>query len=313
MAYVVARRGSYEIREAAATERGPRARTLATFAVLTDAVLDHAEARAGEALDRDELRLRARRVGAEVAVPAADAHAGALLDALSRGLRPTPVRARLLAAELVPSAVDRPDDHLRAAGEWTGASRERRGEALVDLLGLVDAMPPGRKRRTAVAKSLVDRVVAVHDALDARRTPHAIGGAVALAYYGEPRATVDVDLNVFVTVDQSEDVVAALAPLRLRDSVNLFFADDPFHDRMRERTVIVPFGDTTIPILSAEHLLVCKAVFNRAKDWLDIDQMLVGVPDLDGDEVRVWLERLVGRDDERWQRVDAALRELLGR
>lgn len=183
-----------------------------------------------------------------------------------------------------------------------------------------------------IEPGLADKVVALHDALDGAAIPHAVGGAIALAYYGEPRATVDVDLNVFVGVDRADEVLALLAPLGVsggnpavlmrdgqdrlwwgRNPVDLFFAYDPFHDRMRERTVTVPFAATTIPVLSAEHLLVCKAAFNRAKDWIDIDQILVGRPDLDVDEVRTWLDRLVGQDDDRWQRVDRALREHLGR
>ena len=176
-----------------------------------------------------------------------------------------------------------------------------------------------------------DKVVALHDALDEAGIPHAIGGALALAYYAEPRATVDVDINVFVAVDEHPAVTAALRPLGVtgaitnleRDGqvrlhwgnnpVDLFFSYDPFHDRMREWASVVPFGATQLPILAPEHLLVCKATFNRAKDWLDIDQILVGVPDLDADEVRKWLERLVGVDDARWQRVDTTLRDLLGR
>lgn len=176
-----------------------------------------------------------------------------------------------------------------------------------------------------------DKVVALHDALDEAGIPHAIGGALALAYYAEPRATVDVDVNVFVAVDEHPTVTAALRPLGVtgdienleRDGqvrlhwgnnpVDLFFSHDPFHDRMREWASIVPFGATKLPILAPEHLLVCKAVFNRAKDWIDIDQILVGVPDLDAVEARQWLERLVGTSDDRWQRVDAALRDLLGR
>jgi hypothetical protein len=175
------------------------------------------------------------------------------------------------------------------------------------------------------------KVVALHIALTEAGIPHAIGGALALAYYAEPRATVDVDINVFVSTDEHPAVLAALRPLGVtgatpnleRDGqvrlhwgnnpVDLFFSHDAFHERMREWTAIVPFGDATLPILAPEHLLVCKAAFNRTKDWIDIDQMLVGVPDLDASEVRTWLERLVGIDDDRWRRADAALRELLGR
>ena len=41
--------------------------------------------------------------------------------------------------------------------------------------------------------------------------PHAFGGALALAYYAEPAATIDIDLNVFVAVDRFDDVAAPLA------------------------------------------------------------------------------------------------------
>jgi hypothetical protein len=174
-------------------------------------------------------------------------------------------------------------------------------------------------------------VVALHEALAGVRIPHAIGGALALAYYAEPRATVDVDVNVFVPVEEHPAVLGALTPLGVQGSiatlerdgqvrlwwganpVDLFFSHDRFHDRMQEWAALVPFAAVQLPILAAEHLLVCKATFNRAKDWIDIEQMMVGVPDLDADEVRTWLERLVGADDDRYRRTDAALLELLGR
>jgi hypothetical protein len=60
---------------------------------------------------------------------------------------------------------------------------------------------------------LPDKVIAIHEALRAARIPHAIGGALALAYYAEPRATIDIDLNVFVSPERWKDVVGALTPL----------------------------------------------------------------------------------------------------
>lgn len=147
MAYVVARPGGrFEIRHAEATSRGPRSRALATFRTLTDEVLEHASERAGQALDTQALRRSARRVGAPVAPPVADGRAGALLGALARGDQPTPVRARLAAHALMSDHVPAPPDHVRAAGEWADADADRRGETLVDLLGLVDALPLRTRR-----------------------------------------------------------------------------------------------------------------------------------------------------------------------
>jgi len=40
-------------------------------------------------------------------------------------------------------------------------------------------------------------------------------------------------------------------------------------------------------------------MFNRAKDWLDIEQILTFVPAFQVGEVHRWLEHLVGPDDAR--------------
>lgn len=169
------------------------------------------------------------------------------------------------------------------------------------------------------APSLPDKVTAIHRALQEAKVPHAIGGALALAYYAEPRATIDVDINVFVHTDRWPAVRDALAPLGVdvevneeelerdgqvrlwwdRNPVDLFFSYDPFHDEMRRGARKVPFNGTTIPILAPEHLAVCKAMFDRPKDWLDIEQMLVATSLLNVGEIKEWLERMVGADNPR--------------
>ena len=69
----------------------------------------------------------------------------------------------------------------------------------------------------------------------------------------------------------------------------------------------MPFADTTIPILSASHLVACKVVFNRAKDWVDIDAMLAADVPLDGAEVLRWVGRIAGDTDPRYERIVALL------
>jgi hypothetical protein len=170
--------------------------------------------------------------------------------------------------------------------------------------------------------SLPDKVVAIHDGLRAARIGHAFGGALALAYYAEQRATIDIDLNVFLPPERHAAVHAALAPLGVADAVDeaalardgqcrwwwgrtpidLFFAYDELHDAMRRDARTVPFGDGTIAVLSPEHLTVCKAVFDRPKDWLDIEQVLVCEADLDVAAIARWLTRIAGPADRRTQR-----------
>ncbi len=180
--------------------------------------------------------------------------------------------------------------------------------------------PPARPDQQP---SLPEKVIIIDEALDEASIPHAFGGALALAYYAEPRATIDVDVNVFVATERWRDVVEALAPLGVdigtldsaaleRDgqcrlwwgpnAVDLFFAYDPFHGEMREQSRRVPFAEARIPVLGPEHLAVCKAMFDRRKDWLDIEQMLIGADELQTVEVESWLTRMVGDDDRRSRR-----------
>jgi hypothetical protein len=172
--------------------------------------------------------------------------------------------------------------------------------------------------------SLPGKVIAVHEALRTAKVPHAIGGALALAYYAEPRATIDIDLNLFVPTELWSRVFNALSPLGidtsgtdtealLRDGqcrlwwgdnpVDLFFAYDPIHEEMRKDARRYPFADETLPFLSPVHLAVCKAMFDRPKDWIDIEQMLVANDDLELPAIEGWLMRMVGPDDLRLRRL----------
>jgi hypothetical protein len=173
--------------------------------------------------------------------------------------------------------------------------------------------------------SLPDKVISIDGRLSAAKIPHAFGGALALAYYAEPRATIDIDVNVFVPPKRWPTVSDALAPLGAnlrevdlsaleregqcriwwgRTPLDLFFSYGEIHDAMASETRRVPFGDTTVPVLGPEHLAVCKAMFDRPKDWLDIEQMLLATDGLDVAEVERWLARMVGREDPRFKRLE---------
>ncbi len=183
---------------------------------------------------------------------------------------------------------------------------------------------PIPKSALGEAPPLPDKVIAIHEALRAVKIPHALGGALALAYYATPRATIDIDVNLFISARRWRDATDALTPLGIatedldpaaleRDgqcrlwwgdnAVDLFFAYDPIHEEMRKRARRVPFGEITVPILAPEHLAVCKAMFDRRKDWIDIEQMAIAEDELDLGEVEGWLARMVGKDDPRLQRL----------
>jgi hypothetical protein len=177
------------------------------------------------------------------------------------------------------------------------------------------------------ALTLAQRILAIDEALSG--IPHAFGGALALAYYAEPRATIDIDLNVFVPAERFSDIAVPLGRLgaavdnpsvaaRIRRDgqarvmwdatpIDLFFSYDAFHEVAGAARQVVPFGSETISILAAEHLIVCKVVFNRPKDWVDIDAMLGGDHDVDAAEVLRWVGRIAGDTDPRYNRIAAVL------
>ncbi len=175
--------------------------------------------------------------------------------------------------------------------------------------------------------TLAGRVLAIEEALVA--VPHAFGGALALAYYAEPRSTIDIDLNVFVPAERFADVAAPLARLGaatddptteviarrdgqvrvLWDStpIDLFFAYDAFHESAASARRPVPFADVAIPILAADHLVVCKVIYNRPRDWIDIEAMLGAGADVSAAEVLRWVARIAGDEDPRFDRIAAVL------
>jgi len=158
-----------------------------------------------------------------------------------------------------------------------------------------------------------ERAIAVHEALAAAAIPHAIGGAIALGYYAEPRPIRDIDVNVFVTPERRPEVEAALADLDGDGPpVHLFFSEDALHEAMPAAVREVPFAGATIPFVSPEHLVIRKAMLDRPKDWPDIEAMLIATEPLDLEEVRTWIERLAGPRYPRLAKLDETVRRLGG-
>jgi hypothetical protein len=175
--------------------------------------------------------------------------------------------------------------------------------------------------------SLSEKVLLLEEGFRQRHVPHAFGGALALAYYATPRATIDIDVNVFVRVERADEVLELLEvlgaePLRKegraqleRDGqarvhwdttpVDLFFSYDALHESCLERRQRLPFGDGDwIHVLAAEDLLVFKALFDRDKDWRDIEELIYAMGDeLDSAYARGWMERIVGEPDPRHRRL----------
>lgn len=178
--------------------------------------------------------------------------------------------------------------------------------------------------------SLLEVVLDVHHALDGAALPHAIGGALALAYaIDEPRGTADVDVNVFVPTGDARRVLDALPPDAVWDEtklamlerdgqvrvfldgypIDLFLSTDAFHDEAQTRVRVVPFADEEIPILHGEDLAVFKIFFDRRKDWADLEAML-RAEKIDAVRVLERVSELLGDDDARVGQLRALMREV---
>lgn len=170
---------------------------------------------------------------------------------------------------------------------------------------------------------LVARLLAIHDGLSAAGIEHAFGGAIALAYCtAEPRGTRDIDVNVFIDHDRAQRALDALPPdvatpenalaMIERDGqtrlwwedtpIDLFFDMLPIHRQAARNRRIVELGGQEIPVLGPIELVVFKAMFDRTKDWADIEAVMaadaVHIP-----AVIEALAELLGPDDSRIDRV----------
>lgn len=234
-----------------------------------------------------------------------DLHAllGVNVDVVSEGgLRLSPGRRRCTRRRPPSAGQRRLDPSRRLARKGPGRPGRTRRSA---RLRCPDGVAAQCHRTCAVdcrhdcrASLIADLLVEIDVLLSAEGIDHAIGGALALNYYAEPRATTYVDVNVAMSFTDApvlverfglegfflerplEDIPPA-SGARLRrgaDVVDLFFAYDSFHERLAARARRVPIraaGEIVeIPILSACDLVIVKMSFNRGKDWVDIEAMI---------------------------------------
>jgi hypothetical protein len=173
---------------------------------------------------------------------------------------------------------------------------------------------------------LVARIADLHESLDSMHVRHQFGGAIALAWYRNPRATTDIDVNITIAPERANPVLGALrylgvsvtdadratiradgqARLEWGDSLlDVFFATLPLHEEMASRARTVELAGKEIPILSPEDLVICKAVFDRPKDWVDIEAMFAWGTDLDVMLIDRWIVEILGPGSPAQKRLEA--------
>ena len=172
------------------------------------------------------------------------------------------------------------------------------------------------------------------DVLEAHDIPYAIGGALALGYYVEPRGTVDVDINIFVTPPDAIDALlhtlgeagfqverpdtvlrTATQDGQFRGRidgvrVDVFVPAIDYYASLQQRRRRVALGGADVWVLGAEDLAVLKLMFFRPKDLADLHALARDYGEqLDVAAVRAQVAALMGEDDVRvseWDKIVAA-------
>ena len=181
----------------------------------------------------------------------------------------------------------------------------------------------------------IDVACRLADALERQGLPYAIGGALAYGYWGVPRGTLDVDVNIFVTSDDVDAVLDALGSMgceidaedsRRRAAergdleawlgevrIDVFLSSIPAHQLARERIERVTLGDRKrTPILSAEDIVFFKLLFWRSKDKPDIESILAARLDgFDIEYVKRGLSDALPEDDLRIAWLDEVYHQIV--
>lgn len=188
---------------------------------------------------------------------------------------------------------------------------------------------PATTDAAIAAQQLAARLEELHQ-------PYAIGGAIALGYWADPRGTLDVDLTLFLPPDQPAECVRVLQDLgcdfnsaetmvSLREHgfcrvtwngtrVDVFLPLIEFYELARQRRQQVALGDQPIVIWDAATLAVFKMMFFRRKDLADVEQILrTQGSQLDRSWVRDQLVNLYSVRDPRisqWDELDRETAEV---
>lgn len=173
----------------------------------------------------------------------------------------------------------------------------------------------------------LDAGLRLAQALDQEGISYALGGALAYGLWGIPRATIDVDLNVFVrekglvalfrclsrldvrfdepaartSIEKDGMFVGRLGPYR----IDVFTPSVPFSWEAERTRVRRKVEGIDAWFLSAEALAVFKLLFFRAKDLVDLERLVAVLGErLDAAYVRRQIVAMMGEDDERTRRWD---------
>jgi hypothetical protein len=137
-------------------------------------------------------------------------------------------------------------------------------------------------------------------------------GGLANTVWGRPRATYDADVKAILdglSIAQFGDLVGQHFAFRVPDAVafaqrayvllillndevpaDLVIGYVPYEDQAVARAIQVEIEGITLPVCTAEDLIIHKAISEREQDWLDIEGVLARQRDkLDQPYIETWL------------------------
>ena len=139
-------------------------------------------------------------------------------------------------------------------------------------------------------------VVELTKQLDAFGVDGAVGGALAVGLWSEPRSTIDVDITLFLDPKYPEKCVSLLTAIGCefhRDKatdllrefgyckvswrdciVDIFLPTNPFLLLAKHRRSSLMFRGREVRFWNAEVMAVLKMMFYREKDYFDLEKLI---------------------------------------
>ncbi len=142
--------------------------------------------------------------------------------------------------------------------------------------------------------SALKRVI---DFLKEYNIPFTVIGGIANAVRGRPRATEDIDLKVLIRgrtiaefrqlaesrfaphrrpwLGKAESALIISIEIEPGAVVDMLAAVFPYEEQAIQRAEPIEVDGVSLPICTAEDLIIHKAISNREQDWIDIEGVLI--------------------------------------
>jgi len=157
--------------------------------------------------------------------------------------------------------------------------------------------------------NFIDSFILMNEFFQRHQIRYCLIGGIAAGFWGEPRFTKDMDFTVvsvtgvisatarllqkekFVFEEKGSSQIQVLKKGALRFQADLILAETEYQDWVVQRAVPVDVFGVTVPICTAEDLIILKLIANRRQDLLDIENVLKHHSSrLDGVYLKKWFE-----------------------